>query len=236
MQHRTVEDLMTREVIRVRPDTPFKDVVRLLAEHGVTAVPVVNEQDNPVGVVSEADLLRHEAARPDPGGRAASLGMRPGDRDRAAAETAEGLMTSPAVTARAQWSIVEAAREMTRHQVKRMPVVNEAGHLVGIISRSDLLRVFLRQDSAIREEITREVLRDTLSLSSEEVQVSVVDGVVTLTGRVRQRSLIPIAMRLCQAVDGVVTVHGVLDSPGDNEFGAAETANPDSVVGYTQRH
>lgn len=67
MKHRTVEDLMTREVIRVRPDTPFKDVVRLLAEHGVTAVPVVNEQDNPVGVVSEADLLRHEAAQPDPG-------------------------------------------------------------------------------------------------------------------------------------------------------------------------
>lgn len=161
--------------------------------------------------------------------------MRPRDRDRAAAETAEGLMTSPAVTARAQWSIVEAAREMTRHQVKRLPVVNEAGHLVGIISRSDLLRVFLRQDSAIREEITREVLRDTLS-SSEEVQVSVVDGVVTLTGRVSQRSLIPIAMRLCQAVDGVVTVHGVLDSPGDDEFGAAEATNPDSVVGYTQRH
>jgi len=161
-------------------------------------------------MVSEADLIRKEASMPDPEGRSGGLWMRSYDQARAAAETAGGLMTSPVITARPEWSIVEAARVMDRRKVKRLPVVDEVGRLVGIVSRCDLLRLFLRHDGAIREEITHDVLGQTLWLAPDAVRVAVQDGVVTLTGKVEQKSLIPIVERLCRSVDGVVSVHQTL--------------------------
>jgi CBS-domain-containing membrane protein len=146
-------------------------------------------------------------------------------------------MSTPAITARPQWSVVEAAREMDRHKVKRLPVVDETGQLVGIVSRSDLLRVFLRQDTAIGEEITREILHRTLQVGPGAVDVTVADGVVTLRGKVGSKSLVPIAVRLCRAVDGVVTVHQELEfDADDSEAGAAEKPNAAGVIGYTRRH
>ncbi|GAB2922523.1 MULTISPECIES: CBS domain-containing protein [Streptomyces] len=211
MRHRMVSDLMTTGVVRVRRDTGFKEIAKLLAEHDVTAVPVVDDDDRPLGVVSEADLLRKEAAQLDPAGLLPVL--RPGDSAGAKAEasTAEGLMNSPAVTARPQWTVVEAAQVMERHHVKRLPVVDEAGRLVGLISRADLLRVFLRGDSAIREEITGEVLVRTLGLAPDTVTVRVVDGRVALRGTVERKSLVPVVLRLCRGVDGVVDVSAELD-------------------------
>ncbi|WP_127361155.1 CBS domain-containing protein [Actinacidiphila soli] len=188
MQHRCVRDLMTREVVRAGRDTAFKEIAKLLAQYGITAVPVVDDGDRPVGVVSEADVLRREAD----------------------AITAEGLMTSPAVVARPQWTVVEAARVMESHHVKRLPVVDDAGRLIGVVSRSDLLRVFLRQDSAIREEIQGDVLTRTLGLAPHSVTVHVVDGRVTLNGTVGQASLTPVLERLCRGVDGVVDVRSHL--------------------------
>ncbi|MGW4820306.1 CBS domain-containing protein [Streptomyces sp. NPDC004227] len=206
MRHRTVEDLMTRGVVRVRRDTPFKQVARVLAGNEVTAVPVVDELDRPVGVVSEADLLRTVAGRPDP------AGLLPGTRAEdawhggSAAGTAEDLMTAPAVCARPEWTVVEAARLMDGHRVKRLPVVDEGGTLVGVVSRGDLLRVFLRRDEAVFEEITQDVLARTLGLTPADVTVGVSDGRVSLKGTVRARSLIPVIERLCGGVDGVVSV------------------------------
>lgn len=234
MHHRTVEDLMSRPVVRARPDTTFKDIVTMLAENDVTAVPVVDERDCPVGMVSEADLIQHEAALADPGGHLTARRMLPGDRDRARAETAQGLMRSPVITARGQWSVVEAARTMDRHKVKRLPVVDESGRLVGIVSRGDLLRVFLRHDAAIHEEIIRDVLRDTLSITPDIVRADVSGGVVTLTGTVSRKSLIPIVEGLCQAVDGVVAVHSNLAYALDDEPAGSERPNVHGVVGYTQ--
>ncbi|WP_327068604.1 CBS domain-containing protein [Kitasatospora sp. NBC_01302] len=210
MQHRTVHDVMTQGVVTARPDTPFKEVAGLFHRNDITAVPVVDDHDRVLGMVSEADLLRNEAVQPDPEGHTARARLSPRERARAEAETAGALMTSPAVTARPEWSIVEAARVMDRKKVKRLPVVDEAGRLVGIVSRSDLLQVFLRHDAAIREEITHDVLGQTLWLAPTSVEVTVHDGVVTLTGRVEQKSLIPIVERLCRAVDGVVAVHHTL--------------------------
>ncbi|MCC9306110.1 CBS domain-containing protein [Kitasatospora sp. RB6PN24] len=210
MQHRTVHEVMTQEVVTARPDTPFKEVAALFHRNDVTAIPVVDDQGQPIGVVSEADLIRKEAVLPDPEGRVPGRWLNRKDRARAEAETAGGLMTSPAVTARAGWSIAEAARAMDKHKVKRLPVVDEVGRLVGIVSRSDLLQVFLRHDSAIREEINHDVLGQTLWLAPGEVQVAVHEGVVTLTGRLPRRSLVPIAEQLCRAVDGVVAVHQTL--------------------------
>ncbi|MGV9249843.1 CBS domain-containing protein [Streptomyces sp. NPDC003697] len=206
MLHRLVGDLMTSAVVSVRRDTSFKDIAEHLAEHDITAVPVVDDQGRPVGVVSEADLLWKQESQADPGGRLAAAHLPPAERAKAHALTAEGLMTAPAVTARPQWSVVEAARAMARHHVKRLPVIDDAGRLVGIVSRTDLLRVFLRRDLTIGEEITRDVLTRTLGLAPGTVTVQVTDGRVTLGGTVPQENLIPIAVRLSESVDGVVDV------------------------------
>ncbi|MGW9026121.1 CBS domain-containing protein [Streptomyces sp. NPDC055722] len=206
MLHRMVGDLMTTAVVSVRPDTGFKDITEHLAEHDITAVPVVDDQGRPIGVVSEADLLRRQESQADPGGHLSAAYLQPAERAKAHALTAEGLMTSPAVTARPRWSVVEAARAMARHHVKRLPVVDDAGRLVGIVSRGDLLRAFLRRDVAIREEITADILTRTLGLDPGTVTVQVTDARVTLSGTVPQGSLIPIAVRLCESVDGVVDV------------------------------
>ncbi|MGW5129088.1 CBS domain-containing protein [Streptomyces sp. NPDC004069] len=206
MRHRTVEDLMTRGVVRVRRDTPFKQVAKVLTDNEVTAVPVVDALDRPVGVVSEADLLRTVAGRPDP------AGLLPGSRAEGAehggsgAGTAEDLMTAPAVCARPEWTVVEAARLMDARRVKRLPVIDEGGTLVGIVSRGDLLRVFLRRDEAVFDEITQDVLARTLGLTPADVTVAVSDGRVSLKGTVQARSLIPVIERLCGGVDGVVSV------------------------------
>ncbi|MFI7413428.1 CBS domain-containing protein [Streptomyces sp. NPDC049627] len=208
MHHRTVAELMTRDVVRARRDTPFKDIVRLLSENDVTAVPVVDEQDHPLGVVSEADLLRKSADQADPSGRAPVPHLEAWERAKATGSRAEELMSAPAVCARPEWSVVEAARLMEKHHVKRLPVVDEADRLLGIVSRSDLLRIFLRRDDAIRDEITEDVLRRTMGLRPWEVTVEVRDGRVDLGGSVEFSSLVPVIERLCRSVDGVVSVDG----------------------------
>ncbi|MFE1896979.1 CBS domain-containing protein [Streptomyces yangpuensis] len=186
MRHRSVADLMTHTAVTVRRTTAFKEIARLLKEFDITALPVIDENGRPVGVVSEADLLRRRPA----GGAA----------------TAGDLMTSPAVTARPEWSVVRAARIMQRHGVKRLPVVDEEGRVVGILSRSDLIQLFLRHDHAIQEEILEDVLTRTLHLAPSAVTVDVDEGLVTLSGTVPQPGLLPLVVRLCQSTDGVVDV------------------------------
>ncbi|AZQ70169.1 CBS domain-containing protein [Streptomyces luteoverticillatus] len=228
LQHRTVGDLMTRSVVRVQRGTLFTEIVHVLQEHDITAVPVVDAEDRPVGVVSEADLLAKASRRPDPhdgpGARANAPGAGNGTGAKHEATTAEGLMTSPAVCARPDWSVVEAARTMEEHRVKRLPVVDDAGRLVGLVSRGDLLRVFLRTDRAIREEIIEDVLVRTLRQPPSAVGVEVNHGQVRLSGSVRRASLVPVVVQLCQSVDGVVSVDHQLaaetDDTGDEPSGS----------------
>jgi CBS-domain-containing membrane protein len=210
MQHRTVSDVMTHQVATIRRDASFKTVAALLADRDVSAVPVVDDAHRVVGVVSEGDLLRKESGQPDPEGHTPSLWMSPSNRKRARAENAEGLMSRTVFTARPEWSVVEAARMMDRHHVKRLPVVDETDRLVGIVSRSDLLRVFLRNDRAIRGEIISEVLQHVMVIDPTTVSVEVKDGVVTLLGQLERKSLIPIVERLCRSIDGVVALHSRL--------------------------
>ena len=209
-KHRMVSDLMTHSVHRVHADTPFKEIAKMLADHDITAVPVVDADDRPLGVVSEADLLRREAALPDAAGLLAILDIPPLEPGKAPT-TADGLMSAPVVVARPDWTVVQAARIMDHHGVKRLPVVDDTGRLVGIVSRSDLLRIFLRRDHLIREEISGDILARTLGISADEVSVDVTDGRVNLRGTVERRSLVPVVMRLCEGVDGVVEVTGSLD-------------------------
>ncbi|GHG07060.1 CBS domain-containing protein [Streptomyces filamentosus] len=216
MQHRTVFEVMTHRVVTVSPGTPFKEIVRLLVEHDISAVPVVGEDRRLLGVVSEADLLRDTSELPDLEGRWAGVRLLSRERGLPEAETAADLMTSPAVSAQPGWNLVETARTMDRKGVKRLPVIDETGRLVGIVSRTDLLRPFLRGDTAIREEIEHDVLGDTLRLAPDTLRVAVDDGVVTLTGRVEERADIPVIVRLCRSVDGVVALHQSIDYTYDN--------------------
>ncbi|MGH3309994.1 MAG: CBS domain-containing protein [Streptomyces sp.] len=217
MQHRTVHDLMTRAVVRVHRDTGLKEIAELLANYDITALPVVDDDEHPVGVVSEADLLGKQAGLPDPTGLLSAHEAGPGSHTPSEAGAAYELMTSPAIVARPEWNVVEAARVMADRAVKRLPVVDEADRLIGILSRSDLLCVFLRRDDAIHEEITRDVLEGTLGLAPGQLTVDVTDGSVTLHGEVTPSHLVPVVERLCQSVDGVVKVRSHLTRrPDDN--------------------
>lgn len=204
MRHREVGELMTREVVTVPAHAAFKDIVRTLGEHRVSAVAVTDAAGHPLGVISEGDLLPKSA---DQGDWFRSLPRpEPWESDKAAGTRAEELMSAPAVCARPDWTVAEAARLMESQRVKRLLVVDGSDVLVGIVTRGDLLRIFLRDDDAIRQEITAEVLDRTLRLDPAAVSAEVRDGRVALHGVVPFRSLVPVVERLCRTVDGVVGV------------------------------
>lgn len=207
-----VSDVMTRDVATVERRTAFKDVVRLMQDRKVSAVPVVDRGDKVLGIVSEADLLPKEEFRDSDPDRYTQL-RRLSDLAKAGSLTAEELMTSPALTVRADATLAQAAREMARARVKRLPVVDTDGRLEGIVSRADLLKVFLRDDEDIAEQIRREVVSYLFFPPESSVLVEVRDGVATLAGRVRDTSPVPVAARLVRAVEGVVDVEFALDGP-----------------------
>ncbi|MFG2682161.1 CBS domain-containing protein [Streptomyces sp. NPDC048392] len=205
MTHQRVGDLMSDAVVRVQRGTPFKEIAHLLLEYDITAVPVVDGENRPVGVVSEADLLQKMwGAEPDGSSEYAEWSRSAGAK--AGATDAAGLMTSPALCAHESWSVVDAARVMARHGIKRLLVVDEGGRLAGVVSRSDLLRVFLRTDRAIRTEIIEEALVKVLGLAPSSVQVDVTHGHVVLSGRLPGHVSAPLLEEHCRSVDGVVAV------------------------------
>ncbi|MEU3906284.1 CBS domain-containing protein [Streptomyces goshikiensis] len=204
MKHREVRELMTREVVTVLGNAPFKEIARTLTEHKVSAVPVVDSAGRPLGVISERDLLPKSAGQSD---YYRSLPEREVWQEAKAAGTrAEELMSSPPVCARPDWTVAEAARLMEAQGVKRLLVVDDAEVLIGIVSRRDLLRIFLRDDEDIRHEIMGDVLELGLRQNPSAVTAAVTDGRVELRGTVDFRSLIPLIERLCRTVDGVVSV------------------------------
>jgi CBS domain-containing protein len=200
-----IETIMTRKVLSVRPETPLKDVARLLSENHISGLPVCDADGAVLGVVSEADILRKEEGIPaGVGGRFAWLfRRRGGELDKVAARTAGEAMTAPAVTGRPIQQVSDAARVMIEHRINRLPVVN-AGRLVGIVTRADLIRAFHRSDDEIAEEIRREVLHDALWVVPEALELMVVDGIVTLRGTVDTRYDAEAAARLVRRVPGVI--------------------------------
>ncbi|MEU8833959.1 CBS domain-containing protein [Streptomyces sp. NBC_01707] len=209
MKHIRVGDLMTDEVVSVVPATSFKEVAKLVAQYNISGLPVLDEEDHVVGVVSESDLVNRQAARhlapsdrPDAGtgtGTAVSSG---------AEFMAAEVMSTPAVTVHADETAPDAARLMMRSGVERLPVVDDEDRLVGIVTRRDLLRLFLRPDAEIRRRIIEDVVVGTMGLGADAVAVHVIDGVVTLEGQMESRSQIAILTRLAEQLDGVVAVVG----------------------------
>ncbi|MET7780492.1 MULTISPECIES: CBS domain-containing protein [Streptomyces] len=209
---RIVSDVMTHTVAAVGRKANFKEIVRLMEQWKVSALPVLEGEGRVIGVVSEADLLPKEEFRDSDPDRYTQL-RRLSDLAKAGAVTAEDLMTAPAFTVRANATLAQAARTMAHAKVKRLPVVDDKGLLEGVVSRGDLLKVFLRDDEDIAEEVRREVVSYLFRAPSSPVRVQVHDGVVTLAGRVRDTSLVPVAARLVRAVEGVVDVEFELTGP-----------------------
>ncbi|QNP68304.1 CBS domain-containing protein [Streptomyces roseirectus] len=194
----TVGDVMTRTVVAVGRETLFKDVVTLLERWQVTAAPVLEGDGRVVGVVSEADLLPKEEFRDSVPDRVVQL-RRLDDLAKAGALTAGELMSAPAVTVHTGTTLSEAARIMARRQVKRLFVIDGEGRLEGVVSRADLLTVFLRADADLAEEVRR-------TLADDGIRVEVADGIVTLTGTLGDSATVSAAGRRARAVEGVVDV------------------------------
>jgi CBS domain-containing protein len=197
---------MTRDVVTVREDTPYKAIAELMGSRKVSALPVLGPDAEVVGVVSEADLLV-KAGYANPFDEVSMLERRR-TRPKTAGSLASQLMTSPAVTIGPTETIAVAARCMNREKVKHLPVVDKFGELVGIVSRGDLLSIYVRPDDVIRDAIVADVFHRVLWVEPPEISVEVTDGIVTLEGQVEQRSFLGIAEHLCMAVEGVV---GVVD-------------------------
>jgi CBS-domain-containing membrane protein len=159
--HARVKDIMTTHVVTVRADASYREMASMLRAHRVSGLPVVDAGGTVVGVVSETDLLTKRAA---------------------AGRTAADLMTRPAVTTSPDELVSSVARLMSRRKLRRVPVVDCRGHLVGIICRSDVLSVFSRPDEDIRREVTQDVILDGFFTDPDRLMVTVKDGIVTLAG------------------------------------------------------
>ncbi|MEU8712486.1 CBS domain-containing protein [Streptomyces sp. NPDC048663] len=215
-----VSDVMTRTVVSVGRQASFRELVRLMRDRQVSALPVVEGEGRVVGVVSEADLLHKEQVRDVDADRYTRPG-RIADLTKAAAATADQLMTSPALTTRPDATLAEAARTMAHAKVKRLPVVDGLGLLQGVVSRADLLKVFLRGDEEIAEEVRREVVSYLFPPPASVLSVDVREGVVKLVGRIRDTALVPVAARLVRAVEGVVDVQFELTGARPGEASGA---------------
>ncbi|MFZ3468733.1 CBS domain-containing protein [Streptomyces sp. 4.24] len=192
MKHTQVGEVMTADVVSVDRSATFREIAKLLADHDVTGLPVVDEDDRVVGVVSESDLLARKAL------------------------TAADIMSAPAVTVHAQESVSEAGQLMTRLGLQRLPVTDEQERLIGIVTRRDLLRVFLRPDAEIRRQVSEDVLSGSIGAPTGAVDIHVLDGVVTLAGRLERQSQVPLALRLTARLDGVVAVVDELTARTDD--------------------
>ena len=204
-----VGEVMTAPALSVTAHTPYKQVARLLSEHRLSALPVLSRGGRVIGVVSEADLLhkqeRHHSARP--GGMSWRLHRKA--TAKAGARNAGQLMTSPAVTIHPDAPVGSAARLLNSHHLRRLPVVDPDGQLLGIVSRRDLLSVFLRPDEEIAAEV-RAALTDVLLADPAAVRVRVGQGLVSLSGQVAEAGQIAMATDLISAIDGVVAVRNEL--------------------------
>ena len=199
-----IVDVMATDVITVNKNMPYKQVARLLAENDLSSVPVLSGGGRVLGVVSEADVLRREERSFSRLG--AGLPRRTHrEREQAEALTASELMTTPAITIHPDAPLGAAARLMNAHHVTRLPVVNPAGELIGIVSRRDLMRVFLRPDAEIAAEIA-DSLAAMPGAEAMRIAVAIDEGEVTLTGQVPDSGMIAAAIKVASSVEGVVAV------------------------------
>lgn len=190
-----VHEVMTRWPVVVRPGTTVREALRLLDEHTITAMPVVDEHERVVGVVSEGDLVR-DAVVPGPGAHVAPVPGVPHQRR----ATVRQLMSRPAVTVRSGADLAEAVDLMTRRSLKSLPVVDEASRAIGMLSRRDVVHVVARNDERVEHELAA-----LFELLGVDWRATVYSGAVTVEGPVgaKARSL---ARTAGATVSGVTSV------------------------------
>lgn len=229
-----VREVMTTDVVTATPSMRLRDLAELLIARSISGAPVVNETGSVIGIISEGDLLTKQAERPLTKRRPLEwiLGEL-GDTDtrrRHDATTVAEAMTAPAITISPDASTHEAASMMIDRRVNRLPVVGE-GELLGIVTRADLVRAYLRRDADAVRTIRHDVLRRALWLDPDAFRIEVHDGVATIAGRVDRRSTADILRRLVGLVEGVDRVasrvtwefddHLIGPPPRETEPGAA---------------
>jgi CBS domain-containing protein len=209
----TVKDVMTTHVLWVHGDATYKEMARRLREFRISAFPVVDDDMRVIGVVSEADMLPKEGLDEGEGLAGVFDGiMHRKQHEKAEGITAADLMSSPAVTVSPDDTVEHAARLMYSRGLKRLPVANAAGHLAGIVTRTDILAVFDRPDAEIRKEVTRLILAGQLQ-DPRRFKVTVKDGIVTLQGEPETADLGRELVRSARHVQGVVSVRDRLVYP-----------------------
>lgn len=215
-----VAQVMTADPVAVGEQTSFKRLAEVLIGHRITAVPVIDADDRVVGLVSDADLMLKESEPDAPvEGYPFEAPRRRRERRKSVATTAGELMTKPPITISPQHTVEEAARLMRRHRVRRMPVVAPVtSELRGMVTRSDLLKVYLQADQGIERKISNELLPRSLGMDPRRFTVQVADGVVTIIGEVAHEALIPGVVQALQHVEGVVHVDAQLTSPEHELF------------------
>ena len=219
----TVRDVMTTGVIAVRGDTSFKEMAAMLGSSRVSGFPVIDRAGKVLGVVSETDMLIKEADRASHPEVFAGL-RRSRDLQKAAGVNAAELMTSPPVTIGPEEPVQHAAFLMYDRAVERLPVVDEAGHLVGIVSQVDVLSIFSRPDEEIRREVTDLVTQPDFLMDPEDLEVTVEDGIVTLSGRPLTGQIGRDVIEAVRHIEGIVAVRDQL-GPAD-EDDRLHTATP----------
>jgi CBS domain-containing protein len=203
-----VKEVMTKDVLTIGPEAPLRDVAALLVERGISGLPVCDEQRRVLGVVSEGDILYKEQVQSTSRGGPLSWLVDASSFEsavKAQARTAGDTMTAPAVTIAPERTVAEAARLMLERSVNRLPVV-KGEELVGIVTRADLVRAFSRPDSEIEREIVEDVIRRTLWIDPDNVELRVEHGAVTLGGRMQAKSDAQLLERFVSRVPGVVSV------------------------------
>jgi CBS domain-containing protein len=225
-ERETVRSVMTGQPVTVGRDAPFKEIAELLAARAISAVPVIDDDGVPVGVVSEADLLARAEHQDQDGAPSWLAGPRTRrEWEKAQALRAAELMSPRPIVVGPDTPLPAAARELARAGVRRLLVVDGAGRLVGVLSRRDLLRPFLRDDAQLAAAVREQVLWRSLWLEPSDLAVSVQNGVVTLAGTVQRRSTAEIAVRLTNAVPGVVGVQDELHYGWDDVEAELGTSN-----------
>lgn len=226
-RHWTVAEVMTTRVHVASAPTPFKVLVRMIEENKISAVPIVDQSGVPIGVVSESDLLLKERRReletqPD------LLHLRRRRKERAKAEglVASDLMSSPPITVSVETRLTQAARLMQERNIRRLVVVDQRGKIAGLVSRSDLLQVFLRTDEDLRDEVLATVIPSVLMPTEDTVDVTVCSNVITLSGEVDRKSDAEILARLSRELDGVVEVVNQLSYKWDDTASSRAFGDP----------
>lgn len=205
-----VGNLMTKGVITIGPEAPLKEAARRMIEAGVSGLPVTDADGKLAGIITEADFVATEADRRKRK-RARLLRYVYRDEEITSQERLVGdVMTSDVKTIGPDEDHAEAARLMEKAGIKRIPIVDEEGVLIGLLSRSDILRAFARPDQDIIDEAVDHVMKEVLWINPERVEVSCVDGNVTLNGRLHNRSDAQLLTELTKRLDGVVSVNDQL--------------------------